>query len=177
MTKVTYASLKLKTNSDVNVFDFCGNKIEVLKYLPIEDKNALVNITLQESMENGVCNPIRLEMFFHLNLVYMYTNITFTDKQKEDEAKLYDTLNSNGFIDLMVEKIPEEEYTELLTYINDLKEEQIRENNSILGSVRNIMKELYVQADDIQKLVDNFNKDKYKEVLDFAKAANNDKLS
>lgn len=44
-------------------------------------------ITLQQAEENGVYNPMLLEQRFNLNLVYMYTNITFTEKQKEDESK------------------------------------------------------------------------------------------
>ena len=38
MSKVSYANLKLKVDTSINTFDFEGNKIEVLKYLPIEDK-------------------------------------------------------------------------------------------------------------------------------------------
>lgn len=32
--KASYANMKLKLNTDVEVFDFCGQQIEVLKYLP-----------------------------------------------------------------------------------------------------------------------------------------------
>ena len=42
MAKVTYASLKLKTNTNVNTINFNGNQIEVLQYLPIEEKYSLV---------------------------------------------------------------------------------------------------------------------------------------
>ena len=45
--KVSYANMKLKMNTDVNTFDFCGQKIEVLKYLPAQDKYDLLMITLQ----------------------------------------------------------------------------------------------------------------------------------
>ena len=36
MAKVTYASLKLKTNEAVETIEFQDSKIEVLQYLPIE---------------------------------------------------------------------------------------------------------------------------------------------
>ena len=45
MAKVSYANLKLKIDTNVNTFDFQGQVIEVLKYLPIEDKYDLVMIT------------------------------------------------------------------------------------------------------------------------------------
>ena len=80
MAKITYASLKLKTDNSVDTFDFNGNTIEVLKYLPIKDKYDLITMTLERAEEEGVYNPVMMEAYFHLYLVYMYTNLTFTDK-------------------------------------------------------------------------------------------------
>ena len=54
MAKVSYANLKLKTDTSFNTFDFQGQTIEVLKYLPIEDKYDLVMITLQNAEEDGI---------------------------------------------------------------------------------------------------------------------------
>ena len=42
MSKVSYANMKLKVNNEIKTFDFNGNEIEVLSYLPIEDKFDLV---------------------------------------------------------------------------------------------------------------------------------------
>ncbi len=72
----------------------------MLQYLPAQDKYDLLMITLQKSLENGAYNEFKLNLYFELNLVYMYTNISFTEKQREDEFKLYDTLESNGFYKL-----------------------------------------------------------------------------
>ena len=69
MAKISYANLKLKVDKSVETFDFNENKIEVLKYLPIEDKRDLVEITLQKAEENGIYNPVLLDMYFHL---YVY---------------------------------------------------------------------------------------------------------
>ena len=66
MAKVTYASLKLKTDNSVNTFDFQGHEIEVLRYLPVEDKYDLVMITLQNSEENGIYNPVKFPFIFSL---------------------------------------------------------------------------------------------------------------
>ena len=112
MAKTTYASMKMKVQTNPKEIDFNGNKIEVLQYLPIEDKYDLVMVTLQKSLEDGVYNPIKKDMYFHLYLVYMYTDITFTDKQKEDESKLYDVLESNGLITEVIKNIPEDGYVE-----------------------------------------------------------------
>ena len=79
--KVSYANLKLKVDTSVDTFDFNNQTIEVLKYLPIEDKYDLIMITLQKAEEDGIYNDIKLDMYFHLNLVYMYTNLSFTETQ------------------------------------------------------------------------------------------------
>ena len=52
MAKVTYASLKLKTDDSVKIFKINDTEIEVLKYLPIEDKYDLISITLQNSKDS-----------------------------------------------------------------------------------------------------------------------------
>ena len=54
MTKTTYASMKLKVNTQPKEIDFEGNKINILQYLPIENKYDLVMITLQKSLEEGI---------------------------------------------------------------------------------------------------------------------------
>ena len=68
-------------------------------------------VTLQKSLENGAYNEFKLNLYFELNLVYMYTNISFTDKQKEDPAKLYDLLYSTGIVKTILDNIPENRLT------------------------------------------------------------------
>ena len=80
MAKVTFASLKLKVNNDIKTFNWEDKEIEVGQYLPISDKSDLIAITLQKSKINEFYNPILVDMYFHLHIVYMYTNLTFTDK-------------------------------------------------------------------------------------------------
>ena len=49
MAKVSYTNLKLKINKEIKEISFNDTKIEVLQYLPIEDKYDLVMITLQKA--------------------------------------------------------------------------------------------------------------------------------
>lgn len=172
MANVTYASLKLKNEVKTESFDFEGHKIEVLQYLPIEDKYSLVNITLQKAKEGAIYNPVKIDWFFHLNLIYMYSNITFTEKQREDEAKLYNALVTNGLRDAIIEKIPESEYQTLFSYIDTLMQDTLTYKNSISGSIAEIVQTLPERAEQMSKIVDNFDKDKFQEVINFAKAAN-----
>lgn len=175
MAKVSYANLKLKTNDTISTFDFNGNKIEVLKYLPIEDKYDLVMITLQKALDNGIYNAMKVDVFFHLHLVYMYTNLSFTDKQKENELKLYDTLKSNGFIDLLLETIEESEYNFLYECINEIISDSLNYRNTAGAVIQSLINDLPKNAEAAAKIVDSFNPEKYKQVIQFAEAANGDR--
>ena len=170
MAKTTYASLKLKTDTSVKEIEFNGSKIEVLQYLPIDDKYSLVNITLQKSKDGSIYHPLKKDMYFHLNLVYLYTNLSFTDKQREDESKLYDTLQSSGLLNLILENIPEEEYETLYSFIEEYERDILNYQNTIAGIIANLIESLPARAEEMQKIVDNFNPENFQEVLNFAKA-------
>lgn len=175
MSKIAYSTLKLKTDDSVNTFEFQGKTIEVLKYLNIEDKYDLVMITLQKAFENGIYNAMKVDVFFHLHLVYMYTNLSFTDKQKENELKLYDTLKSNGFIDLLLETIEESEYNFLYECINEIISDSLNYRNTAGAVIQSLINDLPKNAEAAAKIVDSFNPEKYKQVIQFAEAANGDR--
>ena len=164
MAKISYASLKLKVDKSVATFDFNENKIEVLKYLPIEDKRDLVEITLQKAEENGIYNPVLLDMYFHLHLVYMYTNLSFTEKQKENEAKIYDTLACNRFFDKFFEV--------LMDYIEDTMEDIMTYKNTAGAVLQSVIQDLPNNAQAAADIVKSFDPKQYQAVIDFATAAN-----
>ena len=170
--KVSYANLKLKTKDEIKTFNFNNTEIEVKQYLPIEDKYDLVMITLQKAEENGIYNALKLDMYFHLHLVYMYTNLSFTEKQKENEMKIYDTLESNGFIDKMIEIIPEEEYNALFTFMDEIMLNTLNYTNTAGAVIQSIINDLPKNAKIAKDIVDSFDKEKYHQVIEFAKAAN-----
>jgi hypothetical protein len=172
MAKVTYASLKLKANTDIVEIKYNDANITVLQYLPFEDKYSLIMSAVKNALENGIYNPLKLDMFFHLYLVYLYTNISFTDKQREDEAKLYDTLKSTGLMDEVIKAIPESEYTTLYTYLEEVTKYQAKYNRSVVSLVQSLINDLPAQAQAAMDIVNTFDKEKYQNVIDFAKAAN-----
>ena len=170
MGKITYSSLKLKTNTETNKIE--GTEIEVLKYLPVEDKYSLINIALQSAKEGVLYNPVKLDAYFHIYLVMMYSNISFTDKQKEEPLKLYDVLKSNGLLDKIILAINEEEYNDLIKYLNQQEEDVYHYKNTISGTISEIIEQLPARADELGNIINNFDPNKFKEVIDFARAAN-----
>lgn len=170
--KVSYSSLKLKINKDVETIQFGDSTIEILKYLSIKDKNDLVAITIQKSLEEGICNPVKLDMYFHLHIIYLMTNISFTDKQKEDEEKLYDAIKSSGLMEEILKNINVSEYNELYGYLQDTIEEQMKRQYSFAGVISKIINDLPKNANAAMEIVNNFDKEQFSEVIKFAEAAN-----
>ena len=172
MSKVSYANLKLKIDTSVHTFDFNGTEVEVLNYLPIEEKLSLISIVLQNCKENGIYNKAKVDALFHLYLVYEYTNLSFTDKQREDEMKLYDLLQSSGLLNKIIENMNEEEYEDLWNKIEEYMSDELQYTTTAASVIKSIISDLPAQAQAAMDIVNTFDKEKYQEVIDFAKAAN-----
>lgn len=170
MTKLSYVNLKLKTNTEVKSFDVDGNTIEVLQFLPIQDKYDLIMITLQECKEDKLYNPIKLEEMLKVNIVYMYTNLYFTDKQKSEPEKIYNTLQSNGILDKIIEKIPRDEYCQLLAFKDRIIRDEMEYNLSMSAIIANIINDLPKQAQAMADIMNTFDENKYQNVMNFANA-------
>lgn len=172
MAKVSFSSLKLKANTEVKTIDYNNITIEVSQYLSVNDKYDLINVVLQNSLEEGIYNSMRMDMYFHLYLVFMYTNLTFTEKQKEDASKLYDLLKGNGLMDTIISAIPELEYETLYTYLEDMEKRFTKYRGTFTSFLQSVIADLPTQAEAAAQIVNDFDPEKFKNVIDFAKAAN-----
>lgn len=172
MAKISFANLKLKVNDTVQTVK-CGDaEIEVLQYLPIADKADLISITVQQAMENGIIHPVKLEQYFCLNIMYLYSNFNFTDKQKEDPDKLYDILESNGIIDTVISAIPESEVTDLYDYLKDYMEGYKTSRESFANVVYKVLEDLPGAIETAREFLKDFDPSQFKEVIAFAQGAN-----
>lgn len=155
MAKVTFTKLALKKKEEVKNIKINDIDIEVKQYLPVNDKLDLIARVISGAHdENNFPNPIKIEVIGALEIIMAYTNITFTEKQKEDVAKLYDILDSNGIITQIVSVIPEEEYHFLIDGINDTIQAVYTYRNSVLGILDTVSQDysnLNLDATEIQK--------------------------
>jgi hypothetical protein len=118
MAKVAFSKLGLKVNSDVKTIEFNGQNIEIKQYLSVDEKLELIADVINFSAdENNFANPVKVKVYTAINIIEFYTNITFTDKQKENVAKLYDLLISTSFYDMIMQNIPETEIRYLVNAI------------------------------------------------------------
>ena len=170
MAKVSLTKLGLKINQDIKTIEFNEQTIEVKQYLPVNDKLELISNVINASHdENNFSNPVKVSVFTTLEIMYSYTNINFTDKQKEDPTKLYDMLISSGLVAAVINTIPEAEHHEVLRGISDSIDAIYTYRNSVLGILESISadySQLNLDAEEIQKkLGDPNNMAFLKEVL------------
>lgn len=168
-----YSDLNLKLNKETVIVKINDKvEVEVLQYLPIEDKIDLIQIALQRSLENGIYNPLKLDMYFNLYIVYMYSNFEFTDEEKADEFKLYNELQSNDIIIHVIAGMADGEYDCLLDYLKTMQEVNQTYRNSAVALLQTFIQDMPKNAAAAAKIVDNFDENKYKRVIDFANSAN-----
>lgn len=137
--KPTFAKLGLKMNNSINTIVFNDQEIEVKQYLPINEKLDLIAAVINQAADdNNFMNPVKTEVFMKLEIVFRYTNISFTDKQKEDLVKLYDLMDSNKLFDAIIDEIPENEYNSIVDGVMDCSEAIYTYQNSVMGVLERI---------------------------------------
>jgi hypothetical protein len=171
MAKVSFTKLGLSKNQDVKIVPWNGQDVEVKQYLPINDKlNLIANvINYAHDGNKNFSNPVQVSVYTALEILYAYTNINFTDKQKEDTAKLYDLVHGSGLLAEIISNIPEDEYEDVLDGIADSIDAIYSYQNSVLGileTVKTDYSDLDFDASVIQqKLADPENMELLKSVL------------
>ena len=170
MAKVSLTKLGLKVNQDIKNIEFNEQIIEVKQYLPINEKLELISSVINSAAdENNFSNPVKENAFLTREILYHYTNINFTDKQKEDPVKLYDLVVSSGLVNKVTDLIPEEELDEVINGVAQSVKAIYTYRNSVLGILESISKDysnLDLDATEIQqKLADPDNMALLKQVL------------
>ena len=159
MAKVSFTKLGLKKNTDTIGFNWNDQGIEVKEYLPVEEKIAIIERIVNYSLdENNFANPARININTVLEIVFAYTNINFTDKQKEDRLALYDLLVSTGFWKMIKASLSDDEYTFIYNTVHAVIDEIYRYKNSALGVLQAISEDysnLDLDAEKIREKIGN----------------------
>ena len=141
-------------NNNIKEISIDDQKVLVEQYLPLEEKVNLITSVIEQSGngEEGFFNIVKLETYYIIEMLRAYTNISFTDKQKEDPSKLYDILYSSNVLSTVLEVIPQEEYMSITNGVKDTIEAVYKYQNSVLG-ILDTIKTDYSNLDlDITKL-------------------------
>ena len=143
MAKLGFTKLGLKPNNEIKLVEFNGQDIEIKQYLPIEEKLDLITnvINLSTDEKNTFTNPIKIKVYMALEIIEKYTNIGFTEKQKENPTKLYDLMNGSGLVKIIIDALPSMEYDEILNGIKESVEAFDNYRNSIMNILDSMSKD------------------------------------
>ena len=175
MAKVPFSKLQAKVDGEVtkNFYrNLAGEEIyyEVKHYLPFAEKLELVTNIVNKSIDdNGFYNPMRVKFNMVLEITYAYTNLSFTEKMKEDPFKLYDILVSTGIFTDIVNVIREKDWAEIQDSVWSTIKNIYDYKNSVMGILETVTSDysnLNLDATEIQKkLADPDNMDFLRDVL------------
>ena len=83
MARFPYTKLNAKVNQDILTIAVDGttNSIEVQQYLPVDEKLGLIGRVIELAHDtNNFSNPLKMEVYYTLEMITTYTNISFTEK-------------------------------------------------------------------------------------------------
>ena len=167
-----FQELNLNINDNIKPIKINDKVIQVKQYLPISSKINLVQLTLQQAMEDGIYNAGLLDAYFNTFIVMYYTDLEFTDEQKQDILSLFDMFEGNGVIDAVCNVIPQVELEDLTSYLNEQKSYNMTYKTSASYLIGQFIDALPSQMEKVGDIINNFDPNKYAEVVNFATAAN-----
>ncbi len=135
MVKVSLTKLnKIKSLDPIDI-KIGEETISVVQYLPLEKKLAIMQNIIEQAGNNeeGFYNIVKLTVFYTIEMLRVYTNISFTEKQLEDPQKLYDIIVLNNIWETVKDSIPEKERDYIWDNTCALAREITEYNHSALG--------------------------------------------
>lgn len=162
MAKVAFSKLEVKPNVCSCSLFYCNSKGEevhydVKYYLPVQEKMEMISNIINQSIDDkGYYNTMRLKIFTVLEVTYAYTNLSFTEKQKENPFKLYDLLVGNGIFKEIVKCIYEDDWEEIQQTILSMIDNIYKYKNSAMGVMETITGDyanLELDAKNIQEIL------------------------
>ncbi len=169
--KPTFNDLKMELPLKIKFIKIKDTDVEIKQYLPVNDKLELITRVLEQVAQNDYpfANPVQMDVYTALEILYAYTNIDFSEEEKENPAELYDELEKQGIINMVVNAIPEVEYNFLVEGIEETIKAYYSYRNSIKGIIADTVtdySDLELDAEKIRKeLADPDNMTLLKDVL------------
>lgn len=155
--KPTYTKLKLVSDipEDITI-QINGIDVHVKQYLPVEKKLSFIQEVLERAVEkDNFYNPAKIEIFFNLQMLYDYTDIVFTIKQRENFIKMYDVLELNHIFDMVINSIPKEEYETMMNWCDTCAKNLYEFQVSLIGILMNLKETYGENADTIEKFLES----------------------
>jgi hypothetical protein len=138
---VRYSDLNIEKNSSTKEIEINGQKVLVKKYLGVDKKAAIVNLSIQGATIDGCIHELLMDAYFHAMLVENYTDIEFDPDESGDILLTFDELESTGVLGQIIDSIEVEEYNSLYDALQTMKD-SINQYNRSYASAFKILDEL-----------------------------------
>lgn len=160
--KPIFNDLKKELPLKIRSIKINDKEVEVKQYLPVNDKLNLITAVLQQVAQNEYpfANPVQMDVYTTLEIIYAYSNIEFTEDEKAIPDELYDELEKQEIANTIIAAIPETEYNFLIDGINDTITAYYAYRNSVKGIIEDVTtdyKDLELNAEEIQKKMNDPN--------------------
>lgn len=158
MAKVSLSKITPIKKMDIVTVEIGDQVVEVEQYLPIQEKANLVETVLNSTIDDtGFFNPLKMEVYFLLNLIKYYTNISLTEKMMEDAQKTYDLLELNGIFDKVIAVMPEDEYQTVFDACDEASKHVVAYLNSAAGILHTITTDYQASQINVDKIMASLN--------------------
>lgn len=166
MAKLSFTKLNAKLDTGFENLIIDDQNIEIKHYLPISKKMEIVNEIVNKSVAKNpnYYNPGEIEVDQVLAIIENYTNLSFTDKQKEEYTKTYDLLVSSGIAKKIICRINDEELNVIELLLTQSLKNVYKYNNSIFSFIQ-MMSQTNTGVQELQKLFSNNDLSWLKEVM------------
>ena len=167
-----YSDIKVSIETDVKIINFNEQDITVKQNISTNDLYDLIMITLQESKEGLIYNPLKLDVFFHVNLTMMITDIEFEAEDRVNKFETYDELKNSGLLYSILDAFPVPVYKYIREIIEATVTKMEEYENRATSLISKFITDLPANAEAAAKIVEEFDPEKFQQVIDFATAAN-----
>lgn len=159
MAKIPFSKLGIKPNNEIVILPWENYNIEIRKYLPMVEKATLIsNVINLSADDNGYYNPLKIKVYLTLEVMFAYTNLTFTSKMREEALKTYDIVIGSGLFEQVIKCMPQEEWDELQNMVWHTISNIYEYKNSVMGvleSVQDNYQNMDLDATNIQEKLNN----------------------
>jgi len=151
--------------------------ITIAEGISVKDTNNLIMATAMKAVSEGFINKYLLKIYFNLHMIYMFTDIEFTDEEKEDELALYDKLVEDGVVAAVIDAIPSSVYDEIYNYALEYATDRAYFLVSAAGAINVFAQQLPAAMESVQEIVKSLDEEKLTNIIQLAQAngINNDK--
>jgi len=131
----------------------------VKEYLPIQEQLEMLSNVINVANENSkYYNPAQLSVLLYLEIIYHATNLSFTEKQKEDFTKTYDLIVESGLGAAIFMAIPRDMVSQLRCWLDECVKSIYDYSSSargVLESLRSEYNNMDMNIEDLQKKIED----------------------